>query len=162
MWTVARSFVAAFFAKIVARMFAQIFCTDFLGCPKPLAGNPKFHREDPLKNGCSFFAYSWKLPAYSRVFLLTVDNFSFFYLQLELFAYSAKVRLIRALRDCEQRSLTVSKKTPTVSKTSPLKNSPCCGGLLGRCLGGRRVRWRLWPTCPKTRVSENWGGSGHQ
>ena len=43
------------------------------------------------------FAYSWKLPAYSGAFLLTVDNFNFFltvgaflltalvfYLQLEL------------------------------------------------------------------------------
>ena len=27
--------------------------------------------------GCSFFAYSWKLPAYSGAFLLTIDNFSF-------------------------------------------------------------------------------------
>ena len=27
--------------------------------------------------GCSFFAYSWKLPAYSGAFLLTVANFSF-------------------------------------------------------------------------------------
>ena len=35
--------------------------------------------------GCGFFAYSWKLPAYSGAFLLTVDNFSFFCLQLELF-----------------------------------------------------------------------------
>ena len=44
-----------------------------------------------LKKGCGFFAYSWKLPAYSGALLLTVDNFSFiaynfaFYLQLELF-----------------------------------------------------------------------------
>ena len=30
--------------------------------------------------GCGFFAYSWKLPAYSGAFLLTVDNFSFFFL----------------------------------------------------------------------------------
>ena len=38
------------------------------------------------------------------------------------FAYSGKVRLKRALRDCKQRSLTVSKKAPTVSKkASPLK-----------------------------------------
>ena len=45
-------------------------------------------------------------------FLLTVGAF---------FAYSGKVRLIRALRDCKQRSLTVSKKAPTVSKrASPL------------------------------------------
>ena len=63
-------------------------------------------------------------------FLLTVDKFSFCYsqlelfclqlelfgLQLELFAYSGKARLIRALRDCKQRSLTVSKTAPTVSK----------------------------------------------
>ena len=27
--------------------------------------------------GNRFFAYSWKLPAYSGAFLLTVDNFSF-------------------------------------------------------------------------------------
>ena len=30
-----------------------------------------------IRFGCSFFAYSWKLPAYSGAFLLTVDNFSF-------------------------------------------------------------------------------------
>ena len=28
--------------------------------------------------GCGFFAYSWKLPAYSGAFLLTDDSFSFF------------------------------------------------------------------------------------
>ena len=80
--------------------------------------------------GCGFFAYSWKLPAYSGAFLLTVDNFSFsahsfsffaysfsfFTYSWSFFAYSGKVRLIRALRDCKQRSLTVSKKAPTVSK----------------------------------------------
>ena len=84
------------------------------------------------------FAYSWKLPAYSGAFLLSVDNFSFFtysgaFLLTVLaflltvgvfFAYSGKLRLIRALRDCKQRSLTVSKKTPTVSqKASPVMNS---------------------------------------
>ena len=70
------------------------------------------------------FSYSWKLPAYSGAFLLTVDNFSFFTYSWSffaysfsfftyswsLFAYSGKVRLIRAFRDCKQRSLTVSKK----------------------------------------------------
>ena len=91
----------------------------------------------PKKNlGCGFFAYSWKLPAYSGAFLLTVDNFSFsaynfsffaysfcfFTYSWSFFAYSGKVRLIRALRDCKQRSLTVSKKAPTVSeKASPEK-----------------------------------------
>ena len=55
-----------------------------------------------------FFAYSGKAS------LLTVGAF--------LLAYSGKVRLIRALRDCKPRSLTVNKKTPTVSKkTSPLE-----------------------------------------
>ena len=86
-------------------------------------------------SGCGFFAYSCKLPAYSGAFLLTVDKFSFlltvgaflltvlaFLLTVwSFFAYSGKVRLIRALRDCKQRSLTVSKKAPTVSKNLPLK-----------------------------------------
>ena len=67
-------------------------------------------------DGCGFFAYSWKLPAYSGAFLLTVDNFSFFTYSWNFLAYSGKVRLIKALRDCKQRSLTVSKKAPTVSK----------------------------------------------
>ena len=81
------------------------------------------------------FAYNWKLPAYSGAFLLTVDNFSFFTYSWSsfaysfsfftysssFFAYSGKVRLIRALRDCKQRSLTVRKKALTVSeKASPL------------------------------------------
>ena len=85
------------------------------------------------KKGCSFFAYSWKLPAYSGAVLLTVYTFSFFTYSWSFFAYSfsflayswsffaysGKVRLIRALRDCKQRSLTVSKKAPTVSKKLP-------------------------------------------
>ena len=85
------------------------------------------------KIGCGFFAYNWKLPAYSGAFLLTVDNFSFFTYNWSFsaynfsfltcswsfFAYSGKVRLKRALRDCKQRSLTVSKKAPTVSKRPP-------------------------------------------
>ena len=75
--------------------------------------------------GCGFCAYNWRLPAYSGAFLLTVDNFSFFTCNWSIFAYSfsvftyswsffaygGKVRLIRALRDCKQRSLTVSKKS---------------------------------------------------
>ena len=77
-----------------------------------------------LSNGCGFFAYSWKLPAYNGVFLLTVDNLSFFTCSWSFLAYSGKVPLIRALRDCKQRSSTVSKKAPTVSKkASPLSNS---------------------------------------
>ena len=89
------------------------------------------------RDGCSFFACSSKLPTYSGAFLLTVDNFSFFTYSWSFlaysfsfltyswsfFAYSGKLRLIRALRDCKQRSLTVSKKAPTVSKkASPNRN----------------------------------------
>ena len=87
--------------------------------------------------GYGFFAYNWKLPAYGGAFLLTVDTFSFFTYSWSFFAYSfsfltynwsffaysPKVRLIRALRDCKQRSLTVSKKAPTVSKKAPPKKT---------------------------------------
>ena len=62
--------------------------------------------------GCSFFAYSWQLPAYKGAVLLTVEhfsfftyswsffayNFSFFAYSWSLFAYSGKVRLIRGLK----------------------------------------------------------------
>ena len=58
----------------------------------------------------SFFAHNWSFFAY---------NFSFFAHSWSFFPYSGKVRLIRALRDCKQRSLTVSKKAPTVSKEAP-------------------------------------------
>ena len=34
------------------------------------------------------FTYSWKLPAYSRAFLLTVDNFSFLTYSSSFSAYS--------------------------------------------------------------------------
>ena len=59
----------------------------------------------------AFFTYKWSSFAYS---------FSFFTYSWSFFAYSGKVRIIRALTDCKQRSLTVSKKAPTVSrKASP-------------------------------------------
>ena len=91
------------------------------------------------KEGCGLFAYSCKPPSYSGAFLLTVDSFSFFTYSSSFFAYSfsfftyswsfyaysGKVRLIRALRDCKPRSLTLSKKTPTVSKASPEKRIGC-------------------------------------
>ena len=73
-------------------------------------------RDDVMKVDVVFFAHSWKLPAYSGAFLLTVDNLSFFTYSWSFFAYSGEVRLIRALRDCTQRSLTVSKRAPTASK----------------------------------------------
>ena len=60
-------------------------------------------------------------------FLLTVGAFLLtvlaFLLAVGAFLLTVgKVHLIRALRDCKQRSLTVSKKAPTVNKkkTSPL------------------------------------------
>ena len=57
----------------------------------------------------SFFTYSRSFSAYSLVSLLTVGAFC---LQWE----SASNK---GLRGCKQRSLTVSKKTPTVSKKFP-------------------------------------------
>ena len=75
--------------------------------------------------GRRFFAYNWKLPAYSGALLLAVDKFSSltynwslvtynfsFLLTVGFFAYSGKVRLISALRDCKQRNLTVRNKLP--------------------------------------------------
>ena len=60
----------------------------------------------------SFLTYSWSFVAYS---------FSFFTYNWSFFAYSGKALLIRALRECKQRSLAVSKKAPTVSKkASPI------------------------------------------
>ena len=86
-----------------------------------------------ILHGCGIFAYNWKLPAYSGAFLLTIDKFSYFayswsffaynftFLAIRAFAYNGKMRLMRALRDWKQRSITVSKKTPTVSKkASPI------------------------------------------
>ena len=66
---------------------------------------------------CSVFAYNWSIFAYS---------FRFYTYSWSFFAYNSEVRLIRALRDCKQRSLAVSKKAPTASKkASPkLKGGP--------------------------------------
>ena len=100
--------------------------TPIFTCPPGRSGLNTKHRELPFF-GCGLLAYSWKLPAYSGAFSLTVDNFSFFTYTWSFFAYSfsfsayswsfcaysGKVRLVRALRDCKQRSLTVSKKAPT-------------------------------------------------
>ena len=57
----------------------------------------------------SFFTYNWSSFAY---------GFNSCTYSWSILAYSGKVHLIRALRDCKQRSLTVSKKAPTVSKKS--------------------------------------------
>ena len=84
----------------------------------------------PFFNGCGFLLTIGKLPSYSGAFWLTIDNlsfftynwsffaysFSFFSYNWSFFAYSGKVSLISALRDCKQRSSTVSKKTPPPSE----------------------------------------------
>ena len=75
----------------------------------------RFTRIDSQKNPYfykfSFVAYNWSFFVYT---------FSLFTYSWSLFAYTGKVRLIRALRDCKQRSLNVSKNAPTVSeKASP-------------------------------------------
>ena len=114
-----------------------------------------------LQKGCSFFAYSWKLLAYSGAFLLSVDNFSFllrvgafllpisafFAYSWSFFAHSGKVRLIRALRDCKQRSLTVSKKAPTVSKkTKPFQKE---WYFQGRERGSAQIGGFPWESDPQ-------------
>ena len=101
------------------------------------------HHHQSSWSGCSFFAYSWKLPAYSGAFLnlqltilasftcnwsvFTYNFSSFFTCNWNLFAYNGRVRLISALRDCKQRSLTVCKKAPTLSRKLP----PILMGLWG-------------------------------
>ena len=74
------------------------------------------------------FTYSWSLFAYNFSFL-TYSSWSFF-------AYSGKLHLKRALKDCKQRSVTVSKNAPTVSK----KASPILLSILK--FGWCRRAWR--------------------
>ena len=66
----------------------------------------------------SFFAYNWSLFVY---------NFSLFTYNWSFFAYITvgKCMKLRALRDCKQRSLTVSKKAPTVSKKAKIQKKRC-------------------------------------
>ena len=45
------------------------------------------------------------------------------------------MRLIRALRDCKQRSLTVSKKAPTVSKEASPNKEESQGGRFSAIVG---------------------------
>ena len=83
----------------------------------------------PPTVGCSFSAYSWKLPACSGAFLLTVASgscfacsFSFFTCSFRFWAYNfslfacfftyrKKVRLMSTYTDCKQRSSTEIKRT---------------------------------------------------
>ena len=91
-----------------------------------------------IEIGCNFFAYSWKLPAYSGAFYLQLTilalwltiwsffaySFSFFTYNWSFLAYSGKVRRISALKNCKQRSLPVSKQAPTVSKIASPNKGP--------------------------------------
>ena len=47
-----------------------------------------------VRKGCGFFAYSWKLPAHSGAFLLTVDNFSSFMLTVGAFLLTVLASLL--------------------------------------------------------------------
>ena len=99
----------------------------------------------------SFFAYSFSFFTYSWSFL--AYSFSFVTYSWSFLAYSGKVRLIRALRDCKQRSLTVSKKTPTVSKKSfSPKFRPKFSERSFQNWGG--------PRPPEMLTSFFWGGGG--
>ena len=55
-------------------------------CVRPSLGTTPIFGH--LFNGCSFFAYSWKLPAYSGDFLLMVVLGAFFAYNWSMFAYS--------------------------------------------------------------------------
>ena len=70
------------------------FRTPWVGGPR--RGFQKYLTPEPpaIFGGCGFFAYSWKLPAYSGAFLLTVDNFSFFTYSWSFFAYNGKAFLL--------------------------------------------------------------------
>ena len=92
------------------------------------------------------FADNWKFPAYSGVFLLTVDNFSFFVYSCSFFAYNFSflltvgpfLFLMRALRDCKQRNLTVSKKLQQQVKKLP----PFSFAIFEEFLV-----WEIWISC---------------
>ena len=62
-------FKKAFRSLKIALTKARLLKHDF-----PVHG----HVLTVLLSGCNFFAYSWKFPAYSGAFLLTIDKFSFF------------------------------------------------------------------------------------
>ena len=118
---------------------------------------------------CSFFAYSWMLPAYSWAFLLTVVFWSFFAyscvwelfclqfelfnlrfelfcLQLSFFAYSGKVCLRSTSTDCEQRSSTASKKPRAVNKKASPVLEPSCPKTCTKGVAFAIVPY-LWLTC---------------
>ena len=148
-------------ASVRAKNVSSIDVRQFLrikGCK--VLGPAKTHNNQNLGDA-TFFAYNWKLPAYSGAFFLTVDkfsfftyswsffayNFSFFTYNWSFFAYSRKVRLIRALRDCKQWSLTVSKKAPTVSKKASSESDRLSAMLSALNLGNASKILARFPSC---------------
>ena len=79
-------------------LFHNTSRTNPLGSPRQIS---RFSGEI-LEEGCSFFAYSWKLPAYSWAFSLTVVFGSFFCLQFELFCLQFELFLITVELLCWQ------------------------------------------------------------
>ena len=93
----------------------------------------------------SFSTYNWSFFAY---------NLSFLTYNWSSFAYNGKVRLISALRDCKQRTLTVSKQAPTVSKKfPPLACSELHKHVIKHCLSARALSYsnsRFATLCEKS------------
>ena len=66
-------------------------CHASCGFQAPTFRDPRFGPAEFIAGlcfGCGFFAYSWKLPAYSGAFVLTVGNLSFRTHSWSLFTYS--------------------------------------------------------------------------
>ena len=77
--------------------YAERGCAKFAsrrGLPSSLKKPGCFEACSRHSFECGIFSYSWKLPAYSGAFLLTVDSFSVVYLQLELFLLTVLASLL--------------------------------------------------------------------
>ena len=93
-------------------------------------GTQRSRTLSPRMIGCSFFAYSWKLPAYSGACLLTIDNFlalllvagaflltvELLYLQLKLSCLQWECASNKGLKGLQAKKLNCKQKTPTASK----------------------------------------------
>ena len=129
--------------RFFARIFARIFCTDFL--------HGFFARIF-----CTDFLHGFSARIFLHGFL--PDFFA---------RISARIVCKNCLYRCCTDFCTdffgVSQNTcweaPKFHRENPLENSPCFGGLLGRGSGGRRVRWDSGQP-DQARVSEDWKGWG--
>ena len=113
-----------------------------------------------LEASCLQLSFLFCLRSYLGTFLLTACS-SFFCLQVGFFAYSGKVCLRSTSTDCEQRSSTVSKKTPTVSLKKSTLDLQSCGpatqwktgrttkmgknGKIVENLPRSKIFWKKWP-----------------